>query len=222
MSNRNQRANPSASAVRNNRTVPVARRSRVLQPDLTLAETFTRLLARGSPITFQTFADCKDSPGAASISRVFHGTFDEHRGELVCLNQAGAGIFMMINEGDGKVHPPNKTCRANASVVTLRSLFVDLDGAPLEPVLEYESTADLIVESSPGRWHVYWFVGWFEPLELFADGQTMVAERFGGDRSVKDLARVMRIPGFFHQKGEPFMSRLVHTSPLAWERGNED
>jgi hypothetical protein len=34
---------------------------------------------------------------------------------------------------------------------------------------------------------------------------------FGGDPKVSDLARVMRVPGFFHQNGEPFMTRLDST-----------
>ena len=38
--------------------------------------------------------------------------------------------------------------------------------------------------------------------------QTMV-ERHGSDPNAKDLARVLRLPGFLHQKGVPFMVRLT-------------
>ena len=61
----------------------------------------------------------------------------------------------MVNEGDGIVHSPNKTCRCACNVIQVRSLFGDLDGAPLEPVLEC-SQPDILVESSPGKWHCYY------------------------------------------------------------------
>src|SRR5208283_3264504 len=45
--------------------------------------------------------------------------------------------------------------------------------------------------------------------ELFAVVQKELAKRFGSDPSVVDLCRVMRWPGFFHQKEEPFLSRII-------------
>jgi len=38
----------------------------------------------------------------------------------------------------------------------------------------------------------------------------MLAERFAGDPLVSDLPRVMRLPGFYHQKNEPFLTHIVH------------
>jgi hypothetical protein len=38
----------------------------------------------------------------------------------------------------------------------------------------------------------------------------MLAHKFNGDKSVSDLARVMRLPGFYHRKTDtPFLTRLV-------------
>jgi hypothetical protein len=39
------------------------------------------------------------------------------------------------------------------------------------------------------------------------------------DPAVKDLARVMRIPGFFHMKGEPFISKIVHYTGNVFDYG---
>jgi hypothetical protein len=36
-----------------------------------------------------------------------------------------------------------------------------------------------------------------------------LALKFDGDPTVSDRARVFRLPGFFHQKAKPFMSRIV-------------
>ena len=66
---------------------------------------------------------------------------------------------------------------------------------------------DWVVRSSPGRWHAYWRVIDC-PLDQFSLIQSALAVKFGGDPSVKDLPRVMRLPGFVHLKHEPFVSQL--------------
>lgn len=180
-----------------------------ITPDLAMADRFLNALDPRGAFTFQTFSDRKeDKKGSYDPNaHVYHGTLAQHGPGLVALNQCGVGIFVMVNEGDGQVHEGRKTCRTKANVVRPRALFVDLDGAPLEPVRE-ALEPDIIVESSPGKWHGYWLVA-DVPLEDFEQRQKQLAAKFNGDPKVHDLPRVMRVPGFFHHKGEPFMSRLV-------------
>src|SRR5512144_2779908 len=40
----------------------------------------------------------------------------------------------------------------------------------------------------------------------------MLAKRYNGDPKVIDLPRVMRVPGFFHRKGEPFLTHIVEAN----------
>ena len=91
----------------------------------------------------------------------------------------------------------------------VRALFVDFDGAPLEPVLQCGMPPQIAVDSSPGRYHAYWLVSDC-PLQDFTRIQVALAEKFGGDPSVKDLPRVMRLPGFCHRKAEPVLT-TVHS-----------
>ena len=65
----------------------------------------------------------------------------------------------------------------------------------------------MVVSSSPDRWHAYWLISDC-PLETFGPTQQRLAAMFNGDPSVSDLPRVMRLPGFYHLKGEPFMSTI--------------
>ena len=44
-------------------------------------------------------------------------------------------------------------------------------------------------------------------FEQFGAVQKAIAARYGGDPSVHDLPRVVRLPGFIHRKGKPFLSR---------------
>jgi len=66
----------------------------------------------------------------------------------------------------------------------------------------------LVVQSSPNKYHLYWLVN-DVALSDFGTLQQALAEHYGTDPSVKDLPRVMRLPGFYHRKGEPVMVQLL-------------
>lgn len=176
-----------------------------LASDDALVETrrFLTLFREGEPCTFQTF----DERGEArDLARILHGDVEQHGAELSALNARGAGIFFMANFGDGKG-------RAAANVTGICALFADLDGAPLEPVLSAGLEPHAVIESSPGRYHVYWLVANCR-LDEFTPMQAAIAARFQGDPTVKDLPRVMRLPGFLHQKGRPFLTRIIQLNEL--------
>lgn len=164
------------------------------------AMTTTRFLSLfGGLQAFQTFDDLpRKLPG---LSRILHGSLTEHAGTLAELNARGAGVFFMVNAGDGKG-------RKAGNVQQVRALFVDLDGSPLEPVRDATLPPHCIVESSPGRWHAYWRIADC-PLDRFKPLQQALARRFDADPKVCDLPRVMRLPGFDHCKREPYTSRIV-------------
>ena len=48
------------------------------------------------------------------------------------------------------------------------------------------------------------------PIDEFPAVQTALAKRFSGDLAVSDPSRVMRLPGFYHQKkdADPFMTLM--------------
>lgn len=157
------------------------------------------LEALGTEFTFQTFDDREQK--RQHLSRVLHGTFAQHAGTLAALNRQGAGVFVMVNVGDGKG-------RKAANVQAVRAYFADLDSAPLDAVYAFALRPHFVLESSAGRWHAYWFVD-DAPLDAFKATQQAIAERLGSDPKVCDLPRVMRLPGFIHCKGRPFASRII-------------
>lgn len=125
-----------------------------LTPDLLAAEAFLNLLDPRGIYTFQTFDDDKVRKDKR-LARVFHGPLTQHAAALEKLQQQGAGVFVMVNQGDGIIHEGNKTCRTESNVTHVRALWADLYGSPLQPVIDAHHP-DIIVESSPGRWHAYW------------------------------------------------------------------
>lgn len=179
-----------------------------LTPDLLQARRFLAVLAGQEPVTFQTFSDREElkvkRPGKKDYdpnAKVGHGTLErnEDAAPLEHLNARGAGVYVMVNEGNGKG-------RTAKNVTRVRALFIDTDGAPFPAHLPLKS--HLIVQSSPGNWHLYWLVTGLE-LSGFGTLQQALAEHYGTDPSVKDLPRVMRLPGFYHRKAEPVMVQLL-------------
>lgn len=173
------------------------------QADVKMAQRFLTLLSEGdeSIFSFQTFSDKKDKK---PFPKILHGSLETHQKELVQFNRDGAGVFVTVNETDGKG-------RSKGNITRVRAVFVDLDGSPLEPVIEGPLSPHVVIESSPGRYHAYWIVEGID-LKCFTQIQEKLIEKFKGDPKVCDLSRVMRLPGFYHQKNLPFLSKIIHES----------
>ena len=148
----------------------------------------TALDENAAEFCFRTFADATASSGVRP--RNYTGSLDEHRTALARANATGAGVFVVVNHGG----------HAAAAIDRIRAVFVDLDGAELEPVLQCALEPHMVIESSPGRYHAYWFCDGV-PVEKFRAVQQAIAARFGGDPAVCDPSRVMRVPGTTWHKG---------------------
>ncbi|SDU29297.1 DUF3987 domain-containing protein [Halopseudomonas salegens] len=183
-----------------------------LTPDLDQARAFLDWLgAWETRFTFQTFADTEEAKAEDKrrekakkppmYARLLHGTLEQHAAELERLNNAGAGVFVTVNETDlqgREVH----------NVKRVRAVFADTDGAPLEPIQAFKLAPSGLVESSPESWHPYWLCSEL-PLDKFKGVQWKIAELFKTDKAVNDLPRVMRLPGYWHRKAEPFKVRII-------------
>ena len=158
--------------------------------------------ALGWRFTFQTFDDHKAPRKLHDpLAKLMHGTLAEHADRLADLNGRGAGVFVMVNEGDGKG-------RKATNVQRVRAYFADFDSTQPPDVATVPLRPHAIIESSHRRWHWYWFIDG-APLATFGAVQSAIAERFGSDSSMKDLPRVLRLPGFLHQKHESFLTHIV-------------
>lgn len=174
-----------------------------IKPDFSMANRFLDLLtgSKIDPVTFQFFSDKDKKNRKLAVYRSMKRplTYAFH-----CNKQnAGCGVYVMVNSGNGKG-------RSTKNVVRVLALFVDLDGAPLGPAVN-RLKPHIIVESSPGRYHLYWLVSDCT-LDQFKPLQQAIAREFNGDKACCDLPRVLRVPGFLHQKDKPFLTRLVEAN----------
>ena len=177
-------------------------------PNKELAHQFlTAVDPSAEAFTFQTFDDNQQRQ-SKDLARVLHGSLDQHWEKLCSLSSDGAGVFVTINETD-------LTGRKTENVTKIRALWVDTDGADQAPIIEHFKP-HLVIESSPGNFHDYHLVKNC-PLDQFRSAQKKLIEVFKTDKGIHDLPRVMRLPGFPHQKvndakeldGTPFMVRIV-------------
>lgn len=166
-------------------------------------------------VTFQTFDDQK----AGRVEpEVIHGTLEDHWARLVRLNNAGAGIFVMVNPGDGKR-------RKEANVTAVNSVFLDLDGNDPLRLRDCHLQPHVITLTSidkEGRKHfqAFWKLNpvpingdLAERKDEFRRVQSAMCHHFDGDPAItKDLNRVMRVPGFLHQKFDPQVCQIVQVN----------
>ena len=178
-----------------------------INPNPSEAERFlTTLDEEAETFLFQTVDDSEAK--RPELARTLAGSLEDLFPQLVELNRQGAGIFVTVNEV-----APGKP-RRNNNIIRVRAVFADFDNE-VPPVTEATIPPHIRVRSSGGKEHWYWMVDGL-PLEDFSAVQQAIAARLGSDPKVKDLARVMRLPGFFHQKdpSNPQLVEIIEIEPL--------
>lgn len=184
-----------------------------VEPDYRQAEHFLTLLdGNAENFTFQTFDDNKARKDP-TLAKVLHGSLEAYWQELYALSRRGAGVFVTVNQ-------TNSTGRKTADITRIRAVFQECDcpGTPEPPLKPH-----IVVESSPGKFHRYFLVDGGAQFNLFEGVMARMVADFDSDPNAKDRARVLRLPGFPHQKdpANPWLVRIVEESgelPYTWSQ----
>ncbi|RLD68142.1 MAG: hypothetical protein DRI98_12125, partial [Bacteroidetes bacterium] len=81
---------------------------------------------------------------------------------------------------------------------------------PLEP--------NIVVQSSPGKYHYYWLTDTDNGKEYEAVLRGMV-KKYHADPACTDMTRIMRLPGFRHNKSGKIVTAIINKStPYSWEK----
>lgn len=141
----------------------------------------------------------KDLPG-----HNYRGTLAECWQTLQSYNAQGYGIFASINAMKPVQVGEKRTLE---HVEYIRAHVVDLDGvtAPADYQRAVEWGGAFAVQSSPNKFHVYFKVQPYVGNDFYSLQQRRLNQLFNGDKKVVDATRVMRVPGFMHQKGAPVL-----------------
>lgn len=141
------------------------------------------------------------------------GVFPIRQCEARQWNERGEGIFACINEFRG--------ARRISNLVRLRAWAVDIDvGSKEDQLRRIESTPLIpsrIVETKNG-YHVHWHAEDASPNTWNEIVLDRLVPWFGADKNARDIARILRVPGYWHLKNpaEPFMVRLVHRADCSY------
>lgn len=187
------------------------------QPDYNQAYAWANALA-GENAVFNWRFIHDQNKGTAAIKR--RGTVASIWFEACNWNANGYGIFATVNEMDGYGYgsdgQPLKLGERTDTlehVARIRAHVVDLDNLNamqnLERAEQHLIKPTFVVETTPGRKaHVYWVVqptGGPVDIDGYRSTQRKLRQLFEGDEAVIDATRVLRVPGFMHQKGEPHL-----------------
>jgi len=112
--------------------------------------------------------------------------------EMRKLNRKGYCVFFAVNSF-------NNEKRNNKNIRSVRAIWVDDDNPRKSPRKKWPIPPSIIVSSSEGKYQYYWLTETTEFDEFELVMQTMIDEH-GNDKGVRDLARVLRLPNFYHNK----------------------
>lgn len=111
------------------------------------------------------------------------------------------GIFFVVNAGGHK----------DQAITRITAHFVEADQCSLDEqwdnLMAFPLAPSIIVKTRKSL-HGYWLMkededGDAETLTHFRKVQKQLAAYFKGDPVISNPSRVMRLPGFYHTKGEP-------------------
>lgn len=146
-------------------------------------------------LTWQVFEDKKER---ATFPYIRHCRRSDISVELASSQEMGCGIFATVNEMNGHG-------RESKNLSKVRVVWCDIDGDepdgyPLEPTM--------VVRTRNG-FHVYYvLIGGCSASQCVSVNRA-IASALGGDPASVDVSRVLRVPGYYHLKGEPFMVSVM-------------
>lgn len=122
--------------------------------------------------------------------------------QLIDYNNRGYGIFMTIN-----AMKPNGA-RTLDNVDHIRAHVVDVDDVltaqdSYNRAVSSAMPPHFAVQSSQGKFHLYWLVQPYTGNDFYTAQQRKLCQLYNGDSNVIDATRVMRVPGFMHNKSTP-------------------
>ena len=168
---------------------------------------------RDSASAVMNFRVVAETPAAEKIVKdadhriclKYHGTIDSIFDTLKARNEKGFAVYYVLNLTDGK-----GTKRENFTHTV--AVPLDLDNAPLPKKWRGGIRPHIIVETSPGKFQCMFKIEPTTDKKAAKQMAQRLAATYGGDPKVSDTPRVLRLAGFAHQKGSPFVSRIVETN----------
>lgn len=133
--------------------------------------------------------------------------------DLMAWNSQGYGVYVNVNQTEG-VH------RRRENITRCRAVFIEDDNKTRSK--PYPINPNLVVESSPGKYHIYYLTS-TTVFDQYEEVQQTLVNDYGGDPNARDISRILRVPGFYNTKSQydswPIVKLLTaHPTPYSWEQ----
>lgn len=126
------------------------------------------------------------------------------------------GSFFCVNNLNRGLDPTKQ--RSKEMWINSRAVWCDDDKESPHVRFDFPIKPNLVVNTSPGKYHYYWLTHTDNKEEWLAV-MNALPEITNTDEAVKDLPRIMRLPGFHHNKREPYLVKffIANPDPYTWE-----
>lgn len=160
--------------------------------------------------------------------------YEFNQEEFINLNERKYGVYCSVNSFDLTQELTEKTYRCEKYLSNFDYAYADLDIAKhgdgqtdeqkrikkeekLKEILPFKPTK--IIETANG-YQAYWKISdgiiTTESKIKYSGIISSIINKFNGDPGAKDMSRILRLPKFYHNKGEPFLCKLVHESEVVY------
>lgn len=152
---------------------------------------------------------------SGTAPKIFNGTFKTFASELAYWNRKGWNVYVMVNEATAGGQDDD-------SVICTRAQFIDKD-AGAQPRTTHRPP-HCIVETTPpgkvaeapeGKRQYHWRTKPNTDFQAFRVGQARAIAYYQSDNRIKNLSRIMRLPGFLNWKNpaSPHLVKLLMIDP---------
>lgn len=143
---------------------------------------------------FQTFDDLK-SRRERRLAATVRGTLEERFDYLTWMNNQAAGVFVAVNAIKAGC------ARKLENLERVRAVYQDDDNCfkgtyPIPPSITVRSSLEKFQ-----KFQRYWLVADLSP-EMHQAIMRRLVRDYSSDPNARDLVRVLRVPGFLHQKNQ--------------------
>jgi len=159
-----------------------------------------------SPVQWQVYHDSDKSDTGKILAKTWYANYHDSAEFLNQRQLQGCGVYVTVNQTDG-------TDRRVSNITGVRACFIDGDNQSLPS--RWAVDPDLVVSRSDTQWHAYWLVSPDTDFTTWQEAQYKIAIYYGVKDRLHDLPRVMRAPGFKHQKNPtcPETYKLIYRNP---------
>lgn len=162
-------------------------------------------------VYYRTFND-KDKTKPAMKHEVMVMSCQSLETYMEKLNADNYGIYFVVNGGGSTDAEVIKSGCCKAQFMEIDDLSFDDQLKLINEFIAETGLKPSIIVKTQKSLHVYWLISKGN-IKRFKPIQEKLISRFNSDNTIKNPSRVMRVPNFYHCKGDPVLVKVVYFHP---------